>query len=337
VFNIPALPLVMVKSYVVSGSIQPTNIFTLTATVINSGTGTAQNVKLELTSDESMTILDSEIVEVGELENGAETTVSWQIQVAEEPTVSYSVMRIQPISDNSLTMVEFIPVSISPLYGDVSGNKEITAYDASLILRVVVGILKLDDPEYPDLTLDKADVTGDGTVSALDAALVLQYTVGLITDFPRTLAGAPVLDAKNESKLLTEAIEKLSAVPLDKEGQEVLESLKRLIAKQLRTADAVVLSTALFQNFPNPFNPETWIPFELAKEANVTISIYNAKGQLIHTLNLGERKAGIYVTKDKAAYWDGRNSAGEKVANGLYFYTLQAGDFKATRRMVIVK
>jgi hypothetical protein len=337
VFSIPALPLVMVKSYVVSGSIQPKKIFTLTATVINSGTGTAQNVKLELTSDESMTILDSEIVEVGELENGAETTVSWQIQVAEEPTVSYSVMRIQPISDNSLTMVEFIPVSISPLYGDVSGNGEITAFDASIILRVVVGILHLNDPSYPNLTLEIADVTGDGTVSALDAALVLQYTVGLITDFPKSLTGAPALDAESESKLLTEAIDKLEAVPLDKEGQQVLEGLKRLIAKQLRTADAVGLSTALFQNFPNPFNPETWIPFELAKDANVTISIYNAKGQLIRFLNLGNQKAGVYVSKGKAAYWNGRNNAGEKVANGLYFYTLQTGDFKATRRMVIVK
>ncbi|MBM3242513.1 hypothetical protein FJZ31_40145 [Candidatus Poribacteria bacterium] len=350
VFSIPALPLVMVKSYVLSGSIQPKKIFSLNATVINSGTGTAQNVRLELTSDESMTILGSEIVEVGELENGAETTVSWQIQVAEEPTVSYSVMRIQPISDNSLTMVEFIPVSISPLYGDVSGNKEITAYDASLILRVVVGILVLDDPNYPNLTLEVADVSGNGTVSALDAALVLQYTVGLITDFPRSLTGAPALDAESESKLLTEAIEQLEAVSLDREGQKVLESLKRLIAKQLRTADAVGLSTALFQNFPNPFNPETWIPFELAKDADVTISIYNVKGQLIRVLNLGNQKAGVYVSKDKATYWDGRDNFGEKVANGVYFYTLQveptgkqstseggAGSFRMTRKMVILK
>ena len=355
VFSIPALPLVMVKSYVVSGTIKPTNIFTLTATVINSGTGTAQNVKLELTVDETMTVLGSEVVEVGELENGAETTVSWQIQVAEEPNAAYSVMRIQPTSDNALTMVEFIPVSLSPLYGDVSGDEEITAYDASLILRVVVGILHLNDPDYPDLTLDKADVTGDGTVSAFDAALVLQYTVGLITDFPRALTGAPVRDAELESKLLTKAIEKLEAVPMDREGQQVLESLKRFIAEQNRAADAFGLSTALFQNFPNPFNPETWIPFELAKDANVTISIYNAKGQLMRILNLGEQKAGIYISKDKAAYWGGRDNAGEKVASGVYFYTLQVehqsrqrpdklhpdenkvGSFRMTRKMVILK
>jgi hypothetical protein len=201
---------------------------------------------------------------------------------------------------------------------------------------VVVGILHLGDTEY--LTLYRADVSGNGTVSALDAALVLQYTVGLITEFPcQKSTGAPALDVKNESRLLTEAIEKLEAVSLDKEGQQVLESLKRLIAKQSRTADAVGLSTALFQNFPNPFNPETWIPFELAQDAKVTISIYNVKGQLIRTLDLSNQKAGFYVRKDRAAYWDGRDDKGEKVASGVYFYTLRAGDFTATRKMVIMK
>ena len=244
-------------------------------------------------------------------------------------------------------------------YGDVSGNREITAFDASLILRVVVGILQLNDPNYPYLTLDRADVSGNGTVSALDAALVLQYTVGLITEFPRQQsAGAPALGAEIESKSplyqrgesLTEAIEKLEAIPLGREGQQVLESLKRLIAEQNREADAVCLSTALLQNFPNPFNPETWIPYELAQDASITISIYNAKGQLIRTFSLGEQKAGLYVSKDKATYWDGRDSAREKVGSGVYFYTLQVehkgrqsqskfytSEGSAVRKMVILK
>ena len=79
------------------------------------------------------------------------------------------------------------------------------------------------------------------------------------------------------------------------------------------------------------------IPFKLAQEAPVTISIYNAKGQLLRTLHIGNKGAGIYVTKDKAAYWDGMDTLGEKVGSGIYFYTLQAGDFSATRKMLIVK
>lgn len=93
----------------------------------------------------------------------------------------------------------------------------------------------------------------------------------------------------------------------------------------------------LLQNYPNPFNPDTWLPYQLAQDASVTISIYNAKGQLIRTLHFGNRKAGIFITKDKAAYWNGKNSYGERVPSGMYFYTLQAGKFGATKRMLIVK
>jgi len=95
--------------------------------------------------------------------------------------------------------------------------------------------------------------------------------------------------------------------------------------------------SVLLQNYPNPFNPETWLPYKLAKDAPVTISIYNAKGQLVRFLNLGTQRAGVYLNKEQAAYWNGRNSLGEKVASGVYFYSLQAGDFRATRRMLIIK
>ncbi len=95
--------------------------------------------------------------------------------------------------------------------------------------------------------------------------------------------------------------------------------------------------SVLLQNYPNPFNPETWLPYQLAQDAEVTISIYNIKGQLVRTLLMGNRGAGVYVMKDKAAYWDGRDNKGEKAASGVYFYTLRAEDFSATRRMLIVK
>ncbi len=95
--------------------------------------------------------------------------------------------------------------------------------------------------------------------------------------------------------------------------------------------------TSLLPNYPNPFNPETWIPYQLAGPSEITISIYTAKGQLVRKLDLGHQKAGIYQSKSRAAYWDGKNELGERVASGLYFYTLTAGEFTTTRKMLIRK
>ena len=95
--------------------------------------------------------------------------------------------------------------------------------------------------------------------------------------------------------------------------------------------------TSLLPNYPNPFNPETWIPYQLSKPAEVNVSIYSADGKLVRRLDLGQMPSGVYRSRARAAYWDGRNATGEPVASGIYFYTLQAGDFIATRKMVIRK
>ena len=95
--------------------------------------------------------------------------------------------------------------------------------------------------------------------------------------------------------------------------------------------------TAIFTNYPNPFNPETWIPYQLAKSAEVTLRIYSVNGTLVRTLVLGHQPAGIYHSKNRAVHWDGKNEVGEAVASGIYFYTLSAGDFTSTRKMLIRK
>ena len=95
--------------------------------------------------------------------------------------------------------------------------------------------------------------------------------------------------------------------------------------------------TSLLQNFPNPFNPETWLPYQLAADAPVAIHIYNVQGHLIRELNLGVQEAGGYLSREAAAYWDGRDQLGQTVSSGIYFYALQAGTFRATRRMFILK
>jgi hypothetical protein len=95
--------------------------------------------------------------------------------------------------------------------------------------------------------------------------------------------------------------------------------------------------TALYQNYPNPFNPDTWIPFSLSKSEDVKIRIYSSTGQLVRTLSLGLKNAGDYLNKEKAACWDGRNSKGEEVSSCVYFYVMEAGSFRATKKMVILK
>ena len=113
--------------------------------------------------------------------------------------------------------------------------------------------------------------------------------------------------------------------------------MEQLLQTVLQQAETPPQETALLANYPNPFNPETWIPYQLAKPAEVTVSIHAADGTLVRTLALGQLPAGVYQDKERAVYWDGENEQGESVASGVYFYTLTAGDFTATRKMLIRK
>ena len=106
---------------------------------------------------------------------------------------------------------------------------------------------------------------------------------------------------------------------------------------RLTPADLIPKQTVLLANYPNPFNPETWLPYQLANDAEVTIRIYSSTGQIVRHLDLGFQQAGYYVGKSRAAYWDGRNDLGERLASGVYFYQLRTPEASATRKMVIQK
>lgn len=148
-------------------------------------------------------------------------------------------------------------------------------------------------------------------------------------------------------KSVVEAGDKLEVALYDARGVIVSGPFQRTVTTtdirnayltlQLRVGDVQPKDTLLAQNFPNPFNPETWIPYQLSKSTEVTLQIYDISGRLVRTLDLGWKPTGSYMTQSSAAYWDGRNSVGERVASGPYFYTLQTRDFAATRRMVILK
>jgi hypothetical protein len=107
--------------------------------------------------------------------------------------------------------------------------------------------------------------------------------------------------------------------------------------QQIEKGVVIPTVTELVGNYPNPFNPETWIAYQLAEASNVVIKIYDAKGQVVRTLSLGKKPAGVYVDKEFAAYWDGKTDTGESVPSGLYFYSLITDEAVYTKRMVILK
>ena len=122
----------------------------------------------------------------------------------------------------------------------------------------------------------------------------------------------------------------------DPAWQLVIQLLEEQLIER-RLLEPAPKKTVLLANYPNPFNPETWIPYRLAKAADVTLTIYAINGEVVRALALGHQSIGNYVNRSRAAYWDGRNAFGESVASGVYFYSLIADDFSATRKMLIAK
>ena len=173
-----------------------------------------------------------------------------------------------------------------------------------------------------------ADVSGDGVVNILDLILV----AGMFDEAAAAPSVHPqvseTLTAVEVQGWLTNAVSLEVKDPITKRGIMVLEQL---------LVSLTPTKTELLPNYPNPFNPETWIPYRLAEEAFVTLTIYDLSGAMVRRIEVGHRIASAYENRSKAVYWDGRNDVGERVASGIYFYTLTAGDYSATRRMVILK
>ncbi|RKU09269.1 hypothetical protein C6502_13260 [Candidatus Poribacteria bacterium] len=172
------------------------------------------------------------------------------------------------------------------------------------------------------------DVNRDGVV---DRADIIEIIISLEAA-PRGPAASwqtiPTFTAKNLQHWINQA-KKLNYK--DKTFQKGIRTLEQLLATLIQA------ETTLLSNYPNPFNPETWIPYHLAEDAFVTLTIYDGNGQIVRTLDVGHRVAAVYENRSKAIYWDGRNEFGEQVASGVYFYHLSAGDYSATRKMLILK
>jgi hypothetical protein len=200
---------------------------------------------------------------------------------------------------------------------DVNGDGEVSVEDLLLVAA------SFGTAPAPGV-MPNTDVNGDGVVNNEDMLLVLAAL--------EAAPAAPALDtqwtAVSLQRWIAEAKQRNSVDVAWLKGISVLEQwLSDLLPKE----------TVLLHNYPNPFNPETWIPYQLAVPAEVTLTIYAVNGQVVRTLALGHQIVGIYHSRSRAAYWDGRNEQGERVASGVYFYTLSAGNFTATRKMLIQK
>ena len=173
-----------------------------------------------------------------------------------------------------------------------------------------------------------ADVNADSIVNIVDLVLVAG-SLGAGDSAPAAHSKMREMFTAADVQLwLMHAQQVSSTTPTFQRGIAILERLLVALSPE---------ETVLLPNYPNPFNPETWIPYQLSKPAEVTVHIYTANGTLVRTLGLGYKPTGRYQDRKAAAYWDGKNSFGEPVASGVYFYALSAGEFTATRRMVIRK
>ena len=231
---------------------------------------------------------------------------------------SFSIVRVYDRALSQDEVLQNIGAAVIPIANpaDVNGDGVVNILD----LVVVAQGLGTGKPE--------ADVNGDGVVNVFDLVFVAGE-IGGGGAAPSAYSLDPtIISAADVARWLTEAQGLGVGDANFQRGIRFLEGLLAALTPK---------ETTLLPNYPNPFNPETWIPYRLAREAEVAITIYDTKGTPVRRLTLGNQVAGYYAERGKAAYWDGRNEDGEAVASGIYIYQFRAGDYAASRRMVIVK
>ncbi len=260
--------------------------------------------------------------------DGRLMTGDFEVLAVKASTVSVSGYLIASNGLRSIPTFESAEVVV-PLLGDVNRDGMVNILDLTLVASSFNQQVSAEG--------NPADVNGDGVVNIVDLAKVagaLGNTGAAPSAQPEALTMLTTTDVHGwltqaQNLDLTDATLQRGVIFLE-------QLLAALTPKEM----------ALLPNYPNPFNPETWIPYHLAHDADVTLTIYDAKGAVVRQLNLGHQPAGYYTARTKAAYWDGRNSLGEPVGSGVYFYQLrvanswsetEAGDFSATRKMVILK
>ena len=281
-------------------------------------------------------------------DEGTLLTITFKVLAFAEETLGIHNVQLQSDQDNdkdgildrisySILVVDVLVAtehkSLSYAKEDVNQDETVNILDLVMVAGSIGSV-----PSNP-----RTDVNGDGFVNVLD--IVTIYTSDLWgEEVPAKVEESwerddnePALSAPSASRNVSPATIQswIDLAQVEDDGSDIFDrgiaNLEALLASQIPS------QTKLLLNYPNPFNPETWIPYQLAKATDVTMTIHSMNGSMIRTLALGHQAAGIYKSKSQAAYWDGRNEFGEQVASGLYFYTLTAGKFSATGKMLIRK
>ena len=258
---------------------------------------------------------------IGGVSNGDGTLATLTFEVVEPKASTLSLLDVvltDGAGQTSSPRVENGQVTAAAeLFGDVNRDGVVDTLDLTQI-----------GANFKQTGQNEADVNGDEVVDIVDLVLVAG-ALSSVAQAPSTQSQVQgMITSTDVHGWLLEARRLDLTDPTVQRGIHFLEQLAAALTPK---------DTALFPNYPNPFNPETWIPYSLAKDAKVLIAIYDTKGTVVRRFDLGHQGAGYYTDRARALYWDGRNANGESVASGVYLYQLWAGDFTATRRMVILK
>ena len=251
--------------------------------------------------------------------DGTLSTITFEAIAVKESTLTLSGVLLSDSAETASRPQVEAGLIVEPpkLKEDVNGDGVVNILD---LVRVASNLGKSGE--------NGADVNGDRVVNILDLVLV----AGAFGN----AAAAPSIDPRAITMLTATDVGRWLAQAgefglVDTTAQRGVLFLEQLLAA------LTPKETALLPNYPNPFNPETWIPYGLANDTDVRILIYDISGALVRQMDLGHQRAGHYTERSRAAYWDGRNGFGERVASGVYFYTLAADTFRATRKMLIGK
>jgi roadblock/LC7 domain-containing protein len=259
--------------------------------------------------------------------------------------------------------------------GDINGDGKIMSNDAIAILNIIVKSVApgVNIPSAEPIALTMSDIHGvvgdvitfpmeiDNTQSLAGGDIQIVYDSNVIQAF-EVLPAQGTIMANNISqngvikiafagsdrltnktlanikfKVVTNSVSAIKVKSIDLYGFDGNSIKTTYTDKRFLSWAVAPEKSVLMQNYPNPFNPETWIPFQLKNDSQVTIQIYSASGELVRRLELGYKSAGVYTSPDRSAYWNGKNEAGEKVSSGLYFCTIQAGEYSSTMKMIVTK
>ena len=291
-----------------------------------------------LTNLESLALGDNSISDISPLIGLTQLTHLW--------LGDNSISDISPLVENTgLGNEDFVDVTGNPL-----SAPSINTHIPTLQSRGVM-------IEFDDIVAQPADVDGDGVVNIFDLVSVgaqfgkrgknLAADVnrdGIVDVRDLVLVAGMFGEVAAAPSVHPQAAEMLTAAAVrgwltDAKALEINDSIieRGVVVLQQLLISLTPTETKLLPNYPNPFNPETWIPYRLADDAFVTLTIYDLNGQVVRTIDVGHQTAAFYESRSQAIHWDGRNEIGEQVASGVYFYHLSAGDYSATRKMLILK